>query len=62
MLGIAAVWSTATHEELLERTEAKRVAFPFIQGIYLRLVFTMSAKRDARSSLLIESAHFQAVS
>jgi len=27
-------------------------------AIYLRFAFTMSAKRDARSALLIESAHF----
>ena len=29
---------------------------------YLRLAFTMPAKRDARSSLPSDSAHFQAVS
>ena len=45
------------NETLRRFSEQRLLAF-----IYLRLVFTMSAKRDARSSLLIESAHFQAVS
>ena len=45
----------AASEEKVTGTYLEAVAI-----IYRRLVLTMAAKRDARSSLLMESAHLQA--